>query len=54
MELKDEQKALDGLWDLARQGNALAIENLINFIIHQGRAFLICFVRRSSGGRQTG
>ncbi len=54
LELQDEQKALDGLWDLARQGNTLAIENLINFIIHQGRAFLICFVRRSSGGRQTG
>lgn len=54
MELKDEQRALDGLWDLARQGNTLAIENLINFIIYKGRAFLICFVRRSSGGRQTG
>ena len=54
MDLKGEQRALDGLWDLARQGNTLAIENLINFIITQGRAFLICFVRRSSGGRQTG
>jgi RNA polymerase sigma factor (sigma-70 family) len=54
MDHKDEQKALDGLWDLARVGNSLAIENLINFIIFKGRAFLICFVRRSSGGQQTG
>lgn len=54
MYLKDEQQALDGLWELARQGNSLAIENLINFIIFKGRAFLICFVRRSAGGSRTG
>src|SRR6185295_8066794 len=54
MELTREQKALDGLWELARHGNQLAIENLINFIIVNGRTFLICFVRRPAGGARTG
>jgi RNA polymerase sigma factor (sigma-70 family) len=54
MELTREQKALDGLWELARKGNQLAIENLINYIIVKGRAFLICFVRRPVGGARTG
>jgi RNA polymerase sigma factor (sigma-70 family) len=54
MELTREQKALDGLWELARKGNQLAIENLINFIIVKGRTFLICFVRRPAGGARTG
>ena len=54
MELTREQKALDGLWELARKGNQIAIENLINFIIVKGRTYLICFVRRPAGGARTG
>lgn len=54
MELTSEQKALDSLWELARKGNQLAIENLINFIIVKGRTYLICFVRRPAAGDRTG